>query len=146
MNSTSLTFEIFDDPLQPALNAVDAGLGRHNDESAPLGDVRPLAAFARRQTGEVMGGAVGRTWGACCELQQLWVDPAHRGQGIASRLLIEFEGRATSRGCRVFYLTTFSFQAPDFYRKHGYSVSAETSGFPDGIVKYFMHKEAATAR
>ncbi len=135
-----LAFEVHDDPPPPAVHAVDAGLDRHNLAAAPLGDVRPCAAFARRPDGVVVGGAVGRTWGDCCELLQLWVDPAHRGGGVASRLLHDFEQRAAARGCTVYYLTTLSFQAPDFYRRHGYAVRAEISGYPQGIVKYLMHK------
>lgn len=140
MKPEPLSIDVFDDPPQPAALAVDAGLETHNRSAAPLGDVRPLGAFASLASGEVAGGAVGRTWGACCELLQLWVHPDHRGAGTASRLLREFELRAASRGCSVFYLTTLSFQAPGFYRKHGYGVLAEISGYPDGIVKYLMHK------
>jgi ribosomal protein S18 acetylase RimI-like enzyme len=140
MSSTSLSFELFDDPPEPARRAVDAGLESHNLSAAPLSDVRSLAAFASTPTGVVVGGAVGRTWGACCEIQQLWVAPAHRRSGTATRLLLEFEQRAAARGCRVFYLTTLSFQAPDFYRRRGYEVLASISGYPDNIIKYLMHK------
>lgn len=87
-----------------------------------------------------MGGAVGRTWGRCCELLQLWVAAEHRAGGVGSRLMREFEGRARQRGCDVFYLTTLSYQAPEFYRKHGYDVLAQVSGYPQGIVKFLMHK------
>jgi hypothetical protein len=54
--------------------------------------------------------------------------------------LQEFEEHARCRGCNVFYLTTLSFQAPDFYRKRGYASLAEISGYPDGITKYLLHK------
>ena len=43
----------------------------------------------------------------------------------------------------MFYLTTLSFQAPDFYRKHGYVSLAEISGYPNGITKHLMHKTGA---
>jgi hypothetical protein len=36
-----------------------------------------------------------------------------------------------------------SFQAPDFYRRHGYAVLAEIGGHPGGIVKYLMQKSAS---
>ena len=51
-----------------------------------------------------------------------------------------FEERATARGCRVFYLETFSFQAPAFYRNLGYESALELRGFPCGIVKHVMTK------
>jgi hypothetical protein len=40
----------------------------------------------------------------------------------------------------VFYLTTLSYQGPEFYRKHGYGDLAQISGYPNGIVKHLMHK------
>ena len=122
---------------------VDSGLGEANEAAGPLHDVRPLSAFARVPTGAFIGGAVGRTWGECCELQQLWVDPALRRQGVGARLVREFERRAETRGCRTFYLETFSFQAPSLYRSLGYEVAYELHGFAPGIVKYLMVRTLA---
>ncbi len=142
MTSTDLAFQVFDEPPEPVVAAIDAGLDAHNQAAAPLGDVRPLAATAALPTGEIVGGALGRTWGACCELLQLWVHEGHRREGTATRLLAEFERRGAARGCHIFYLTTLSFQAPEFYRRRGYAVLAEISGYPDGIVKFLMHKRS----
>jgi GNAT superfamily N-acetyltransferase len=60
-------------------------------------------------TGRVVGGAVGRWWGECCELQQLWVEPSYRRRGIGTQLIQAFEARAREHGCSTFYLETFSF-------------------------------------
>jgi ribosomal protein S18 acetylase RimI-like enzyme len=141
----ALTFTDCDDPPEASVLAVEKGLDAHNEAAAPLSDVRSLAAFATEASGRIVGGATGRTWGACCELLQLWVDPAYRAGGVASRLLRLFEQRAAARGCGIFYLTTLSFQAPGFYRKHGYAPIAEISGYPGGIIKYHMYKEVAVA-
>jgi N-acetylglutamate synthase-like GNAT family acetyltransferase len=96
-----------------------------------------------RQQGEVVGGAIGRTWGECCELQQLWVSAEHRHRGVGGRLLQEFERRAQERGCRLVYLNTFKFQAPLFYKAHGYEVAFEVQGFTHGVVKYTMTRALA---
>ena len=143
MPASALVFNATDAPPEDKLRVVDAGLERHNHAAAPLDAVRELAAFATDDAGTVVGGAVGRTWGRCCELLQLWVATEHRSSGVGSRLLREFEARARTRGCSIFYLSTLSFQAPDFYRKHGYTVLARIDGYPDGIVKYLMHKAEA---
>lgn len=133
-------FSTTDTPSPDALLAVDTGLELHNHAAAPLAEVSELAAFAHDASGRLVGGAVGRTWGRCCELLQLWVESGQRGQGTGSRLLQEFEAHARTRGCDIFYLTTLSYQAPDFYRRHGYAVLAQIDGYPNGIVKYLMHK------
>jgi GNAT superfamily N-acetyltransferase len=139
----ALVFQTTDTPPDDILLAVDAGLEQHNQAAAPLSEVMPLAAFASDPSGQRVGGAVGRTWGRCCELLQLWVAPPQRGAGVGSRLLREFEAHARTRGCNVFYLTTLSFQAPEFYRKHRYVVLAQISGYPNGITKFLMHRNEA---
>jgi len=146
MSIEPVSYADFDVPPPDLMQAVDDGLERYNQEAAPLADVRPLGSFATDADGRVIGGAVGRTWGRCCELQQLWVDAGHRRHGIASRLLGQFEARAAGRGCDVFYLTTLSFQAPGFYRKHGYTTLGEIRGYPQAIAKYLMHKVSPPPR
>jgi len=141
MSNRTIAYADFDEPPAAFAQAVDDGLDRYNQQAAPLADVRPLGTFASDSQGRTIGGAVGRTWGRCCELQQLWVEPGHRRSGIASRLLRQFEARAGGRGCNVFYLTTLSFQAPGFYQKHGYATLGEIRGYPNEIAKYLMHKE-----
>ncbi|MCM2327840.1 MAG: GNAT family N-acetyltransferase [Lysobacter sp.] len=140
MTTDELRFNTTDKPAEGDLQRVDAGLEQFNVAAAPLSEVAPLAAFATDSSGRVVAGAVGRTWGKCCELLQLWVAPEFRDRRVGSRVLQEFEEHARARGCTVFYLTTLSFQAPDFYRKHGYGVLARITGYPDGITKYLMHK------
>jgi ribosomal protein S18 acetylase RimI-like enzyme len=137
-----LSFSLHDDVPREDGHAVDSGLGAFNEAAAPLHEVRPLSCFARLPSGTVVGGAVGRTWGTCCELQQLWVAPEHRRLGIGARLVRQFEQHAQARGCHTFYLETFSFQAPALYRSLGYEVKLELSGFSPGVVKYTMVREA----
>lgn len=119
---------------------VDRGLGQANAAAAPLHEVQPLACFARTEAGQVIGGAIGRWWGHCCEVQQLWVEPAHRKQGIGTELLQAFEARGRQHGCSIFYLETFNFQAPRLYQSLGYTVVYEHKVYPHAIVKYVMVK------
>jgi len=91
-----------------------------------------------QQRPAVIGGAVGRIWGGACELQQLWVHPSHRRQGLGAELVRRFEARAAARGARHFYLETWSFQAPRLYAALGYRVVHHDAHFPHGLVKYTM--------
>jgi GNAT superfamily N-acetyltransferase len=138
MTSGELRISVHDQPDKEAALIVDNGLGEANELAAPLDEVQPLQCFVRDAAGRVVGGAVGRTWGECCELLQLWVDPALRQQGVGGRLVRAFEQRAAERGCRVVYLDTFSFQAPAFYRGLGYEAGLDIAGFGHGIVKHTM--------
>lgn len=118
--------------------AIDQGLEDANHSAAPLDEVHPLACLAQDARGELLGGALGRTWGQCCELQQLWVTPESRRRGIGRKLVQAFHRQAEARGCSNFYLETFSFQVPELYRELGYGVKLELSGFSPGVRKYIM--------
>ena len=133
-----LAFDIADEPSSVDAAVVDAGLGAFNRLAADFTAIRRLACFARVPAGDVIGGAVGRYWNEACELQQVWVHNDYRRGTVGTRLVQAFEEGARQRGCRLVYLDTFSFQAPDFYRKLGYRVACELTGFPDGASKLIM--------
>ncbi len=135
------TITVHDEPPAADAALVDQGLDAHNDAAAPLHEVRTLACFLRQADGRVIGGALGRTWGECAELQQLWVDAAYRRRGHGAALVRRFERAALARGCRRCYLYTFSFQAPALYRALGYVVQMQTDGFAPGISKFAMQRE-----
>jgi ribosomal protein S18 acetylase RimI-like enzyme len=135
-----LGIAVYDGDLPPEAKTVDAGLGAFNDAAAPLHEVRRLACIAR-EGGEVVGGAVGRRWGRCGEIQQLWVAESHRGRGIGSQLVRAFEQRAAELGVRHFYLETLSFQAPGFYETLGYRRAYALDVYPHGYVKYLMRRD-----
>jgi len=135
-----LRWEFTDSPQASDLEAVDAGLHLYNLAAADLAAVRPLACFSRAKSGEVIGGLRARQWGRAVEVQQLWVDERHRRRGVAARLMRMLEQAAVERGATVIYLDTFSFQAPEFYRRCGYESVLRIDGFPDGIAKHLMTK------
>ncbi len=128
-----------------AAAVIDTGLGDFNDAAAPLHEVRPLSCVARDSEGVVVGGAIGRRWGHCAELLQLWVRDDLRGSGLGRRVLLAFEQTAAQRGCRIVILETFSFQAPRFYASVGYRAEHERKTYPHGISKVFMTKTLAPA-
>lgn len=122
------------------LEAIDSGLHSANLAAAPLDEVQALACSVHDAAGRLLGGALGRSWGQCAELQQLWVCAEQRRQGLGSALLMRFEALAAQRGCTQVYLETFSFQAPGLYLRHGYREVSALRGFPQGIVKYLLQR------
>lgn len=134
------TFNCCDQATDPDLLVIDRGIGQYNRTVSKLDTTISLFVFVRDDQQAIVGGAVGRTWGKCCELQQLWVSEDARRLGIGSELLEQFELESKVRQCSQINLETFSFQAPRFYQARGYQVVLETSGFPDGVVKYSMRK------
>ncbi|CAG0976724.1 acetyltransferase [Burkholderiales bacterium] len=139
-SAMDLLYSTHETPQPEAAAVVDAGIGGYNDAAAPLHEVRGLFVFARAAGGAVLGGAIGRSWGQCCELEQLWVAEERRRQGLGRELLRHFEAEARRRACTLVYLDTWSFQAPRFYEKLGYRGVLEVAGFGPGLVKYTLHK------
>ncbi|MGB7097037.1 MAG: GNAT family N-acetyltransferase, partial [Anaerolineales bacterium] len=74
-------------------------------------------------------------------LDLMWIKDDLRGRGYGQRLLTLAEDEARQRGAKNAYLDTFSFQAPDFYKKYGYKVFGELQDFPPGHHRYFMTKK-----
>jgi ribosomal protein S18 acetylase RimI-like enzyme len=125
-----------DDPFA-TLNAL---LNDHNTRQAgPVKHV-PLWVFARDDTGKVQGGLRGQTYWSWCVIDVLAVAEAYRGQGIGSRLLVKAEEIARSRGCVGIRLDTTSFQAPDFYRRHGYVEFGRIDDYPPGHARVWFMK------
>lgn len=137
----SLEWEDVDgSPLPADAKIIDHGLEQFNQSAADFTTSRKFACMARLSSGMVVGGAVARWWGQCCELQQVWVHEHHRGAGLGRRLVQMVEAEARTRGCSLLYLDTFTFQAPVFYLKLGYEVACELKGFPNGVSKFVMRK------
>jgi len=66
------------------------------------------------------------------EIQSLWVDESIRKQGWACKLMEVVEKEAIKRGCTVAYTNTFPWQAPEFYKKLGYTLYGKLDNFPKG--------------
>jgi GNAT superfamily N-acetyltransferase len=93
-------------------------------------DGQLLAGCIRDDTGEVIAGFNGHTWGGCCELSHVWVREQFRGRGLGTLLLRCAEAQAVARGCVQVVLATHSFQAPGFYERMGYERKYAIEGRP----------------
>jgi GNAT superfamily N-acetyltransferase len=124
---------------------IRRALDQYNQSAGPFDEIRPLRCFARNSSGELIGGAVGHTWGSSSELGQIFVNEPERRKGLGSRLLERFESEARARGAINIYLDTFSFHALDFYLAHRYEIACQFDGLPQGAVLYILRKPLAAA-
>ena len=70
----------------------------------------------------------------------MWVKEELRGQGYGHQLLAMAEIEARQRGATEAYLDTFSFQAPEFYKKNGYQIFGVLENFPPGHQRFYLTK------
>jgi GNAT superfamily N-acetyltransferase len=119
---------------------LDRLVDSHNMERSGIQDALLLSIMLRAPDGAIFAGLHGYTWGGYCEVKSLWVASDRRGEGLGSALLTSAEHEAVRRGCRRVLLTTHSFQAPDFYRKHDYLEIAAVGDCPVGHSYILMSK------
>ncbi len=100
----------------------------------------PLAIYLKDERGAVLGGVLGHVWGGWLDLNALWVAEPFRGQGYGARLLRAAEDEARMQGCHGVFLTTFSFQAPEFYEKFDYEIIADIPDYPKGHSYHVLKK------
>lgn len=79
---------------------------------------------------ELAAGLSGWTWGVAAGIGMTWVRAGDRGAGLGGRLLAAFEEEARARGCTHVFVTSFTFQAPAFYERHGYVELFRWEGVP----------------
>jgi GNAT superfamily N-acetyltransferase len=137
--------ELVFDPLPPdALSRfIIDQLVAHNLAATGAANYYPVGLFLKSVRGEWSGGLMGDLWGGWLHVRILWVDPAARGQGNGSRLLLAAENYAIERGCVAATLETASFQARPFYEKCGYEVFAALEDYPPGHTKFYLRKQLA---
>lgn len=100
----------------------------------------PLTIFLRDDDNQIVGGLVGDIWGGWLHINSLWIAEALRKHGYGQQLLAAAETEARAHGCRGIHLETYSFQAPAFYQKLGYTIFGQIDDFPQGHTSYFLRK------
>lgn len=116
------------------------GLIRYNRAQAgPLRYTRVVLS-ARNDKGKLLGGLILQSYWRESYIELLWLSGRARGADIGSQLIAEAEKRARRRGSRLIHLNTYSFQAPGFYEKQGYTRFGGMSGSPKGQSRHFYVK------
>jgi len=128
------------EPTPDEVQYLEDRLYEFNSAATGITDGELLAILVRDDKDRIVAGICGNTWGGCLEIRQLWVDEARRKQGLGTRLFVAAEQEARRRACRQILLTTFTFQAPAFYAKHGFEVLATVDDHPRGYQHLLLRK------
>lgn len=115
-----------------AFNAAATGTADQGGFSVKVSDA----------AGELVGGLSAWTWGGLCGIELLWVREGSRQDGWGSRILREAEAEAEARrrGCDRVAVSSFTFQAPGFYERHGYAETGRMLGIPGGHADVHLFK------
>jgi len=128
----SVRLTVTTEPSADDVAAIGRELTAFND--ADVGDANrvPLAVLMHDDAGKLVGGlSAWMAWG-WIYIQWLWLDDAHRGQGLAGQLLEAAEAEAIRHGCHGAHIDTFSPIALKTYQRAGYVPFGAIEDFPIG--------------
>jgi GNAT superfamily N-acetyltransferase len=130
-----------DAPTDADQTIISSGLANYNEQKTGYRDWRPLAALlCDPDTGETLGGMIGRTSYGLLFIDLVYLPESARGQDIGSRLLAMMEQEGIARGCLSAFLFTITWQAPGFYERHGWTEFGRIHCDPPGHARVFMTK------
>jgi ribosomal protein S18 acetylase RimI-like enzyme len=125
-------------------NIVNQKLYEYNSMHFPEdlnGRYQEVNLFLKDEDGMVRGGILGEICWNWLEIHTLMIDEDLRHSGHGSRLLAEAEKLAAEKKCDFVKVDTLSFQALDFYEKHGYQVFGTLDHVGRDFKHYYLKKD-----
>ena len=128
-------------PTEKEIDFVNYALQKFNNEKVGPDNHELLNIVEYDTQGRIIAGILGGTYWGWLHIDILWVDENHRKQALGTQLLKAAENEAIKRGCHSIHVDTMSWQAPEFYKKHGYEIISELNDIPNGNKKYHLIKK-----
>ena len=97
--------------------------------------------FVAEDGDKIIGVITGRAYYNEVHIGDLIVDKTIRRSGIGSKLVHAVEDCYKGKGYEKITLTTFGFQAPEFYKKLGYETEFVREDNDPKLSKYFLMKK-----
>jgi ribosomal protein S18 acetylase RimI-like enzyme len=97
--------------------------------------------FVAEDDGDIVGVIVGRAYYNEVHIGDLIVGKDYRRAGVGSKLVAAVEEAYKGKGYEKIALTTFGFQAPEFYKKLGYELEFIREDADPKLSKYFYLKK-----
>ena len=97
--------------------------------------------FLAEDNGKIAGVITGRAYYNEVHIGDLIVGKGYRRDGVGSKLIAAVEDAYKGKGYEKITLTTFGFQAPDFYKKLGYELEFVREDKNPKLSKYFYLKK-----
>ena len=130
-------FDEVDDRLGEFINKEFSAYGEQNGVVLNYDEF----CFAAEEDGNILGVITGRAYYNEVHIGDLIVASSVRKGGIGSKLVRAVEDNYRGKGYDKITLTTFGFQAPDFYKKLGYEIEFVREDKEPKLSKYFLAKQ-----
>ena len=96
--------------------------------------------FVEEEDGKILGAITGRAYYNEVHIGDLIVSRDCRRSGLGSKLVKAVEEYYSGKCYDIITLTTFGFQAPEFYKKLGYKIEFVRENKDPKLSKYFLSK------
>lgn len=128
-------------PISSDIKILSQGLDTNAKKERNHKPMEDFAFFIRDADDKIVGGCNGILYYGCLFIDQLWVSDAYRKQKYGTKLLQAAERLAKSKGCLFSTLETMDWEALEFYRKFGYYLELERSGYLNNSAMYCLRKD-----
>ncbi len=132
--------EAFSDILTDKIKAMNNKISPYHKAVREEGYMKYLLLEETRNGGFAAGLDARMFWN-CMYIDTLYVEESDRGTGLGRLFLNKAIEIAREHQCKFIILTTFSFQAKDFYEKFGFYIIGEIKDYPPGESYYTMRKD-----
>ena len=104
-------------------------------------DCEDISYYIEDEKENLIAGIVASRDLECITIDYLFVDENYRKNKYGSILLEYLEKEAKEKNVRRIVLSTFSFQAPEFYKNHGYEIFGIIKPCLKNYSEYYFKKE-----
>lgn len=137
---TKMHLEFTDNPSQEEIETLTHGIAEHAKELRDLTLIKPFGFFYKNTNNTILAGCNGILFYGSMFIDQLWVDKKLRNQGLGTLLMQKAEQFAKDTDCSMITVNTMDWEALDFYKKLGFKLDFERSGYAKGSKMYFLRK------
>ncbi|MFJ5788662.1 GNAT family N-acetyltransferase [Lysinibacillus sp. NPDC093197] len=105
------------------------------------GNYEEINVFLKDENDNVRGGILAEVCWNWLEIHTLMIDEDIRKSGFGTKLLLELEHMALAKQCDFIKVDTLSFQALEFYEKHGYQIFGTLDNVGRDFKHYYLKKD-----
>ncbi len=113
-----------------------------NQETTDFGVVDSVAFFVKNRENQIIAGCNCYVIFGAIHIDQLWVHPDHRKQGLGRSIMEKVHDYGRKLNCKMATVATMSFlvDARKFYEKLHYTSDFERHGYAEGASYIFFSK------
>jgi GNAT superfamily N-acetyltransferase len=136
-----MKIEVLTEPTKADRDGVLNPLLSFNEKFVGSNRKKEITLHVRNEKDELVAGCNGYVHFNYFFIEHLFVSDTLRGKGTGAKLLAKMEEEARARQCDHIWLDTFSFQAPGFYEKQGYTDVGHLPDYPPGHRRHIFFKK-----